>query len=1049
MEYKKEEKKVEKVKLKKVQKKKVLFKSENLKILKNEKEGKKFLYKHEIDIINSDFIINFLNDKIYPINRKVLKTIHFRICFTLLKLYIIIFLNSAILCEFNKRSFLLKSSEVILKTKGTGPIKILSDSFFKRFNRCQIYINNDNQSEVKNEYNFSYFDESINVIKIIWDISINSGNLMFSKCNKIIEIDLSKFDPSNIKEMNYMFSECSSLTSIKFSYFNSSLVNMMCCTFLNCSSLISLDLSNFDATKVTLIPNIFSNCKNLEYINFKYVKFKRAFDTSNAFLSTPEKLIVCFEKEDNTFTNILKEKKHIYCNNKNSFQEIINICYSRVSTFDNKYICDICGNNYIFKNNTPNDNNSYINCFEEIEGYYLDEIDLNYKPCFISCKLCKINGNNDTNNCLECREDYIYEINISNSIYKNCYINNPFQIIKSDIYSDIYESTINLIHFENKTKIILNAINELINDININDINRGEDKKTIIENKQIILTSTTNQKNNEDINNITMDLGQCENILKNNYNISYNNSLYILQIISEEKGMKIPKMEYEIYYPLNNENELKKLNLTYCKDIKIDISISVKIDEQLDKYNSSSDYYNNICYKTTSESGTDISLNDRRNEFVNNNITLCEENCELIDYDYIREKAKCSCDIKTSISSYDDIKFNKNDFFKSFTDIKNIFNIEILKCYNTILNLEELKKNYGFYIVSFVVIFYFITLLIFVFKSYEDFKKEIKNIIFALKFNEFPLKNKQRIRKPKIINKKMKIYNKKQAYIQKKDKVTFKRFENNNIKSNSKAILLNLDNNISRKLAKNKKGKAFKNSISPEKILNRKEFELNSLDYKEALKIDHRNFCQYYYHSLKYNHPISFSFASYDDYNIQIIKKFLFFFSFCSDFIINALFFTDETIHKIYQDKGKFNFLYQIPQTLYSTLIGKFIDTLIKNLALSQDIIIDLKEEKIKNLESKHRKIIRIFNIKFILFFILSFIVLLFFWYYIVCFCGIYINSQSHLIKDSVISLITSLFIPFVLNLIPGIFRVSSLNSRNTSHKYLYKFSIFLENYLS
>ena len=44
-----------------------------------------------------------------------------------------------------------------------------------------------------------------------------------------------------------------------------------------------------------------------------------------------------------------------------------------------------------------------------------------------------------------------------------------------------------------------------------------------------------------------MNLGQCENILKKDYNISKNNSLYILQIISEEEGMKIPKIEYEIY----------------------------------------------------------------------------------------------------------------------------------------------------------------------------------------------------------------------------------------------------------------------------------------------------------------------------------------------------------------------------------------------------------------------------------------------------------------------------------------------------------------------
>ena len=112
-----------------------------------------------------------------------------------------------------------------------------------------------------------------------------------------------------------------------------------------------------------------------------------------------------------------------------------------------------------------------------------------------------------------------------------------------------------------------------------------------------------------------------------------------MQIVSEEIGMKIPKIEYEIFYPLYNDSDLIKLNLTFCQGTKIDFSIYVKIDGKLDKYNSSSDYYNNICSKTTSESGTDISLNDRRNEFVNNNISLCEENCELIEYNYIKEKA--------------------------------------------------------------------------------------------------------------------------------------------------------------------------------------------------------------------------------------------------------------------------------------------------------------------------------------------------------------------------------------------------------------------------
>ena len=177
-----------------------------------------------------------------------------------------------------------------------------------------------------------------------------------------------------------------------------------------------------------------------------------------------------------------------------------------------------------------------------------------------------------------------------------------------------------------------------------------------------------------------INLGDCENILKDIYNISKDDSLYMLQIISEEdEGMKIPKIEYEVYYPLFNDT-FSKLNLTLCEGTKIDISIPVKLDDNIDKYNPKSDYYNDICYKTTSESGTDISLKDRKNEFVENNMTLCEENCNFVNYNPNIEKVKCSCEIKTNISPNYDFKFNKNEFFKSFTDIKNIANINIIKC---------------------------------------------------------------------------------------------------------------------------------------------------------------------------------------------------------------------------------------------------------------------------------------------------------------------------------------------------------------------------------
>ena len=190
-----------------------------------------------------------------------------------------------------------------------------------------------------------------------------------------------------------------------------------------------------------------------------------------------------------------------------------------------------------------------------------------------------------------------------------------------------------------------------------------------------------------------------------------------------------------------------------------------------------------------------------------------------------------------------------------------------------------------------------------------------------------------------------------------------------------------------------------------------------------------------------------FSFSNNKDYNSRIIKIFLFFFSFASDLAINALFFNDDTMHKIYQDRGKFDLLFQIPQILYSTLISKLINTLIKTLALSQINIIEFKLQKRKNfIKEKYSKMLIVLRNKIIGFFICTFIILLWFWYYVTCFCGIYTNTQIHLIKDCLISLLTSLIYSFAINLLPGLFRIPAIRMKKPC---LYKFSSFLENYLA
>ena len=233
--------------------------------------------------------------------------------------------------------------------------------------------------------------------------------------------------------------------------------------------------------------------------------------------------------------------------------------------------------------------------------------------------------------------------------------------------------------------------------------------------------------------------------------------------------------------------------------------------------------------------------------------------------------------------------------------------------------------------------------------------------------------------------------------------------------------------------------------FSYEKIyLNYNDYELNSMSYEEALIKDKRSYFQYYFSLLKTKHLLIFTFYTSSDYNSKIIKIILFFFFFALYYTVNALFFTDSTMHQIYIEQGRFNFIYQIPQIIYSTIISEVIHIIVKYLSLSEKNIIEIKKEK-KNINEKGEKILKKLIIKFVLFFIISYLFLIFFWYYLSCFCTVYRNTQIHLIKDTLISFGSSLIYPLAINLLPGIFRIISLKSPKKDAKCFFFISTILQ----
>jgi hypothetical protein len=169
--------------------------------------------------------------------------------------------------------------------------------------------------------------------------------------------------------------------------------------------------------------------------------------------------------------------------------------------------------------------------------------------------------------------------------------------------------------------------------------------------------------------------------------------------------------------------------------------------------------------------------------------------------------------------------------------------------------------------------------------------------------------------------------------------------------------------------------------------------------------------------------------------------------SFALHYTVNALFFTENTMHQIYEDEGKYNFSYQISKIIYSAIISTVVLRLMLQFLVltDKDILqVKLQNSKIEAVNKKNERL-KCMKIKFAIFFILNFILLGLFWYYLTCFNAIYKNTQVYLIENTFISFAFSLFYPFIINILPTIIRMSSIHSSNKDQEYCYKLSQIIQ----
>ena len=916
-----------------------------------------------------------------------------------------------------------------------------------------------------------------------FDISkVTEMNSMFEHCLSLKEIIFGEFDTSNVKTMEHMFFGCT-FTSFKLPKLKTNSLTNVKGMFSNCGSLTSIDLSNFDTTSVVNYDSMFLNDYSLSYANlysFSENSVKN-IDVGNIFKDAKYDLIICINEEKVPKIKKEMEKKNGMKNDCNAFG---NIYTDKNEDKDDNHVLETnIANNYKITETIINEITNIEEKTEEKTEKQTEEkteVKTEEKTEKQTEEKTEAKTEEKTEEKTEKQTEEKTEAKTeeksqektedkkSNELMKNC--------TAVDFFKGNCGTQSDSLSTENKDDMINNIIDNIISG-NLNTLlsNVTENNKDFLikEDDIIFQITTTDNQNNNDYNNISnIKLGECEDELKRIYNISKNKSLIILKIDYFMPGLLIPVIGYEVFHPENRT----KLDLSYCQEFLINYNIPVSIDENnVDKYDPNSDYYNDECSAYTSDDGTDITLNDRKVEYNENNLSLCENNCTFTEYDSDTKKSICMCEIKTKIYSISEIIENKDSVSNSFnTEEKSnsTSNVGVMKCYNTLFSKYGLLKNMGNYILLFFVVIFAISGILFYKVGYVMLCNDIQeilnskgiNIIGDDGVNIYGKSKKKKGKKKKRKNLKKKHKKKENIFdienppkrklnsnkIRIDSNITSKEFSNQ--KTSSKINLkynkiTSLNEKKPKKLKLRSKKKSKKSTILQKSLIEKLAFniyELNTFPYNKALLYDKRTYYEYYISLLKTKHPLIFSFIPIKDFNTMIIKIDMFIISFSIYYTMNTLFFTESTIHKIYEDKGEYNFGYHFPKSLLSFFISYFIIIPIKLIFLSERNISAIKNEEDKEVVvDMDEKVRRCLIIKYIIFYILGFLFLILFWYYLSSFCAVYQNSQIFLFLNTFVSFCISLIYPFFINIFPGFFRIYSLKNQNKSC--VYNFSKVLQ----
>ena len=592
-------------------------------------------------------------------------------------------------------------------------------------------------------------------------------------------------------------------------------------------------------------------------------------------------------------------------------------------------------------------------------------------------------------------------------------------------------------------------------------------------------------KNSSCISDLSLDIPlidfqNCYKKIQSIYNITQDLIIAIVDRLDQDN----PNTSYSIYHPISGE----KLDAeTICKNETISVIEKLSIDKDdpeyelkmslirqgINIYNLDDSFFHDICFYFNNSKKRDIALNDRM-KYLYQDTNLCDKGCKQVDFDLSTQQAKCDCkynDIETEEKNL--IKDNEiiDAFAGDLIEFINTSNIFIVKCYKYIF--KYIDDSIGA-IISLTLL---CCNILFTLLFYLHDLNQVKLYVYSLTEGYITYLNKQKNGPPKRKSHKMSV-NENNVFknnLIDKDKISIKVDNSNVIIYNDKhkkvkSGTMKINNRLKKgslnsfEITSSNKIKLNKNQVITEKIVkndeedyqnhNRKDTKfiekylatsLDDLEYDDAIVKDNRNFCQYFCEQFVAKQDIAYTFFASDPILPRSIKIILFMFNLILNFVINALFISEDYISLLYQlddDDSFFDFLYRsIDRLIKTTLVGEVIEYIISFFFMQESKIKGFFKREKNNISALKQNMLQFINelkCRYLSFIILSFFIIIISFFYLLCFNFVYPYTQIEWVKTSITVIIIRQMLSILFIFLETVFRFISF--RANSEK-LYKLS--------